>query len=106
MSHNCAGTAFVQGDSSGGSKLIEQTLQVGHLDDQKTRLWFDTFELCESDTFEFLFNIISILSLNRRIWLLLDPTNFRWGRNNRNIVVSCTQEFLVLCLIFDTIIVK
>ena len=25
-SHNCAGTAFVQGDSTGGSKLIEQTL--------------------------------------------------------------------------------
>ena len=25
-SHNCAGTAFVQGDSAGGSKLIEQTL--------------------------------------------------------------------------------
>ena len=27
-SHNCAGTAFVQGDSAGGSKLIEQTIQV------------------------------------------------------------------------------
>ena len=26
-SHNCAGTAFVQGDSGGGSKLIEQTLR-------------------------------------------------------------------------------
>ena len=26
-SHNCAGTAFVQEDSAGGSKLIEQTLQ-------------------------------------------------------------------------------
>ena len=25
-SHNCAGTAFVQGNSAGGSKLIEQTL--------------------------------------------------------------------------------
>ena len=25
-SHNCAGTAFVQGDSAGGSKLVEQTL--------------------------------------------------------------------------------
>ena len=25
-SHNCAGTAFVQGDFTGGSKLIEQTL--------------------------------------------------------------------------------
>ena len=25
-SHNCAGTAFVQGDSAGGSKLTEQTL--------------------------------------------------------------------------------
>ena len=24
-SHNCAGTAFVQGNSAGGSKLIEQT---------------------------------------------------------------------------------
>ena len=24
--HNCTGTAFVQGDSAGGSKLIEQTL--------------------------------------------------------------------------------
>ena len=24
-SHNCAGTAFVQGDSEGGSKLSEQT---------------------------------------------------------------------------------
>ena len=27
-SHNCAGTAFVQGDSAGGSKLIEQTLPI------------------------------------------------------------------------------
>ena len=27
-SHNCAGTAFVQGDSAGGSKLIEQTLML------------------------------------------------------------------------------
>ena len=27
-SHNCDGTAFVQGDSAGGSKLIEQTLHV------------------------------------------------------------------------------
>ena len=27
-SHNCAGTAFVQGDSAGGSKLIEQTLTM------------------------------------------------------------------------------
>ena len=27
-SHNCAGTAFVQGDSARGSKLIEQILQV------------------------------------------------------------------------------
>ena len=27
-SHNCAGTAFVQGDSAGGSKLIEQTLRA------------------------------------------------------------------------------
>ena len=26
MSHNCAWTAFVQGESAGGSKLIEQTL--------------------------------------------------------------------------------
>ena len=26
-SHNCAGTAFVQGDTAGGSKLIEQTLK-------------------------------------------------------------------------------
>ena len=25
-SHNCAGFAFIQGDSAGGSKLIEQTL--------------------------------------------------------------------------------
>ena len=25
-SHNCAGTAFVQGHSAGGSKMIEQTL--------------------------------------------------------------------------------
>ena len=25
-SHNCAGTAFVQGNSAGGSKLTEQTL--------------------------------------------------------------------------------
>ena len=25
-SHNCAGTAFVQGDTAGGSKMIEQTL--------------------------------------------------------------------------------
>ena len=27
-SHNCAETAFVQGDSAGGSKLTEQTLLV------------------------------------------------------------------------------
>ena len=27
-SHNCAGTAFVQGDSVGGSKLTEQTLMA------------------------------------------------------------------------------
>ena len=26
-SHNCAGIAFIQGDSAGGSKLIEQTLR-------------------------------------------------------------------------------
>ena len=30
-SHNCAGTAFIQGDSAGGSKLIEQTLNVACL---------------------------------------------------------------------------
>ena len=29
-SHNCAGTAFVQGVSVGGSKLIEQTLRKGY----------------------------------------------------------------------------
>ena len=29
-SHSCAGTAFVQGNSTGGSKLIEQTLTVWH----------------------------------------------------------------------------
>ena len=27
-SHNCAETAIVQGDSAGGSKLIEQTLMA------------------------------------------------------------------------------
>ena len=27
-SHNCVGTAFVQGASAGGSKLIEQTFRV------------------------------------------------------------------------------
>ena len=27
-SHNCAGIAFIQGDSAGGSKLIEQTLRA------------------------------------------------------------------------------
>ena len=27
-SHNCDGTAFVQGDSAGGSKLTEQTLRI------------------------------------------------------------------------------
>ena len=27
-SHNCAGIAFIRGDSAGGSKLIEQTLQA------------------------------------------------------------------------------
>ena len=27
-SHNCAGNAFVQGDSAGGSKLIEQILTI------------------------------------------------------------------------------
>ena len=27
-SHNCAETAFAQGDSAGGSKLTEQTLQT------------------------------------------------------------------------------
>ena len=32
-SHNCAGTAFVQGDSAGGSKLIEQTMRF--LDNRK-----------------------------------------------------------------------
>ena len=26
-SHNCAGIAFIQGDSAGGSKLIEKTLR-------------------------------------------------------------------------------
>ena len=26
--HNCAGIAFIQGDSAGGSKLIEQTLHI------------------------------------------------------------------------------
>ena len=26
-SHNCAGIAFIQGDSAGGSKLSEQTLE-------------------------------------------------------------------------------
>ena len=28
--HNCAGIAFIQGDSAGSSKLIEQTLGVDH----------------------------------------------------------------------------
>ena len=31
-SHNCAGTAFVQGDSASGSKLTEQTIQVDSFD--------------------------------------------------------------------------
>ena len=29
-SHNCSGIAFIQGDSAGGSKLIEQTLKSIH----------------------------------------------------------------------------
>ena len=29
-SHNCAGIAFIQGHSTGGSKLIEQTLKSIH----------------------------------------------------------------------------
>ena len=33
-SHNCAGTAFVQGDSLGGSKLTEQTLLYAHTVDE------------------------------------------------------------------------
>ena len=28
---NCAGTAFVQGDSVGGSKLTEQTLHISYI---------------------------------------------------------------------------
>ena len=27
-SHNCAGIGFIQGDSAGGSKLVEQTLSI------------------------------------------------------------------------------
>ena len=30
-SHNCSGIAFIQGDSAGGSKLIEQTLLMRDL---------------------------------------------------------------------------
>ena len=43
-SHNCAGTAFVQGDSTGGSTLIEQTLCCG-------LLWFMVM-------FSYTFNVI------------------------------------------------
>ena len=39
-SHNCAGTAFVQGDSAGGSKLTEQTLQ--------NRTWLIGFRVTSS----------------------------------------------------------
>ena len=34
-SHNCAGTAFVQGDSAGGSKLTEQTLILVNMQNLK-----------------------------------------------------------------------
>ena len=30
--HNCAGIAIIQGDSAGGSKLIEQTLTYGYIE--------------------------------------------------------------------------
>ena len=39
-SHNCAGTAFVQGDSAGGSKLTEQTLNQ--------YAWFAWFDMDEN----------------------------------------------------------
>ena len=35
-SHNCAGIAFIQGDSVGGSKLIEHTLQFAELQNIRT----------------------------------------------------------------------
>ena len=39
-SHNCAGTAFVQGNSAGGSKLIEQTLPMHFSIPKRSKLSF------------------------------------------------------------------
>ena len=38
-SDNCAGTAFVQGDSAGGSKLTERTLYSLRFDSVEIYLW-------------------------------------------------------------------
>ena len=36
-SHNCFGIAFIQGDSAGGSKLIEQTIMTRRFTCRKTK---------------------------------------------------------------------
>ena len=40
-SHNCSGIAFIQGDSAGGSKLIEQTISNKRL--QQVTTYMNTF---------------------------------------------------------------
>ena len=46
-SYNCTGTAFVQGDSAGGSKIIEQTLLWNFVFELYNE-FFDRFSVCES----------------------------------------------------------
>ena len=46
-SHNCAGTASVQGDSAGGSKLIEQTIPFVNL---SVKLHPDSFDAYRVET--------------------------------------------------------
>ena len=48
-SHNCTGTAFVQGDSAGGSKLIEQTLKTSELKTKEKCKWRQKVVITEGE---------------------------------------------------------
>ena len=60
-SHDCAGTTFVQGDSAGGSKLVEQTLQ---------RLAVDIFQIISQVQFRYQ-NAVDPKGRNTRLLLIL-----------------------------------
>ena len=76
-SHNYAGTAFVQGDSAGGSKLTEQTLAI-------CLTIFNNSIKVSSQSRNFEFNVFSIIHLMAITFDVLD-------RSQENKVLQTAQ---------------